>query len=106
MSSPNLTNPVVQAAVTAINNQDRAAFLNLLTPDAALSDDGTERSLTEWIDREIFTSNGHFTEIESQEQDGLAMIARFSNDTWGEMRTQWRFQLSGDKISRIDTGQA
>jgi hypothetical protein len=106
MSSLNLTNPVVQAALTAANNQDRAAFLDLLTPDASLSDDGTQRNLTEWIDREIFTSNGHFTAIESQEADGLRLIARFSNDTWGEMRTQWRFQLTGDKISRIDTGQA
>jgi hypothetical protein len=34
------------------------------------------------------------------------MIARFRNDTWGEMRTAWRFELDGDRISRIDTGQA
>jgi hypothetical protein len=99
-------NPVVDAAVQAINNQDRAAFIALLTPDASLSDDGSQRNLTEWIDREIFTANGHFTGIESRQPGGLQMIARFSNDTWGEMRTKWSFQLTGDKISRIDTGQA
>ena len=28
------------------------------------------------------------------------------DDTWGQMSTYWRFQVTGDKISRIDTGQA
>lgn len=34
------------------------------------------------------------------------LLARYRNDTWGEMSTFWRFQVSGDKITRIDTGQA
>jgi hypothetical protein len=98
-------NPVVAELVAAINAGDRAAFLGLLTPDATLSDDGTERVLTDWIDREIFTANGHMS-VESEEPDGLRLRARFRNDTWGAMTTAWRFVLDGDRISRIETGQA
>jgi hypothetical protein len=98
-------NPVVNALLTAINAADRRAFLDLLTPDAVLSDDGRERALTDWIDKEIFSVHGHMT-VDREEQDGLRLLAHFRNDTWGEMSTFWRFELSGDKISRIETGQA
>jgi len=91
--------------VGAINHGDRDAFLAMLAPDATLTDDGNPRSLTEWIDREIFSAHGHLT-IEREEEQGLHLLARYRNDTWGEMSTFWRFQVAGDKISRIDTGQA
>lgn len=98
-------NPVVQQLIDAINNGDRAAFLAILTPEATLTDDGTERPLEEWIDREIFTVHGHFTP-ENTGDGGLAMRVRFRNDTWGEMSTFWRFTVTDDKITRIETGQA
>ena len=44
--------------------------------------------------------------VEHEDEDGLYLLARYGNDTWGEMQTFWRFQVTGDKISRIDTGQA
>ena len=70
-------------------------------------------SLSAWIDRaaqeralrEIFSAHGHMN-VEREEEDGLHLLARYRNDTWGEMPTFWRFQVTGDKISRIDTGQA
>ena len=105
MNPEDLTSSVVAKLVTAINNGDRAAFLAQLTPDATLTDDGTERELSDWIDREIFTVNGHMT-VEREEDQGLRLYARYRNNTWGAMSTVWRFQLSGDKISRIETGQA
>ncbi len=98
-------NAVVQRLIDAINDGDRAAFLATLTNDATLSDDGTQRDLEEWIDREIFTVNGRFT-VESAEDDGLAMRVRYRNDTWGEMSTFWRFEVTDGKISRLETGQA
>ncbi|GAB3434229.1 nuclear transport factor 2 family protein [Flindersiella endophytica] len=99
------SNPVVARLIDAINAGDRDAFLATLTPDATLSDDGTQRDLQQWIDREIFTVDGHFT-VEREEPGGLAMRVRFRNDTWGEMATFWRFEVTGDRISRIETGQA
>ena len=105
MTSQEPFNPVVRRLVTAINDGDRDAFLATLTPDATLTDDGNPRSLTDWIDREIFSVHGHLN-VEGEEEDGLRLLARYRNDTWGEMSTFWRFQVAGDKISRIDTGQA
>lgn len=98
-------NPVVARLIEAINSGDREGFLATLTPTATLSDDGRQRQLTDWIDREIFTVNGHFT-VEKAQEDGLSMRVRYRNDTWGEMSTFWTFEVTGDKISRIETGQA
>ena len=105
MTSQEPSSPAVRRLVAAINDGDREAFLALLTPDATLTDDGNPRSLTDWIDREIFSVHGHMN-VEREEEDGLRLLARYRNDTWGEMSTFWRFQVVGDKISRIDTGQA
>jgi hypothetical protein len=33
-------------------------------------------------------------------------VARFRNDTWGDMSTFWTFELAGDQITAIATGQA
>ncbi|QES49907.1 hypothetical protein DEJ50_20860 [Streptomyces venezuelae] len=102
-----LSDPVVRALVTAVNNHDREAFLGLLTADATMSDDGSDRDLQQWIDKEIFDSSGHMA-VESESDGGRALIANFRNDTWGEMRTAWRFTIApgGGKISRFETGQA
>jgi hypothetical protein len=100
-----LTDPTVRSLVTAIDDGDRAAFLGLLTADAVLTDDGTQRDLEDWIDREIFTVNGHM-DVESQSADGRSLVAGFRNDTWGQMRTTWSFTVVDGKISRLETGQA
>ncbi|MFE2263916.1 nuclear transport factor 2-like protein [Streptomyces griseosporeus] len=101
-----LSDPAVRAFVGAVNAHDRDAFLALLTPDATMADDGTDRDLADWIDREIFTTHGHL-EVDSESDGGRALLARYSNDTWGEMRTLWRFTVEDDgRISRFETGQA
>jgi hypothetical protein len=100
-----VTEPAVRTVLAAINAGDREAFFAALTPDATMSDDGTDRDLTEWVDREIFTVNGHI-EVESAVDGGLSLIANYRNDTWGAMRTSWRFTLQEGKISRFETGQA
>ncbi|MDF3288742.1 MULTISPECIES: nuclear transport factor 2 family protein [Streptomyces] len=100
-----LSNPAVRALVDAINSGDQQAFFQTLTDDATMSDDGSDRDLQQWTDREIFSSNGRMN-VESQSADGLSLVASFRNDTWGEMRTAWRFTVTDGKISRFDTGQA
>ncbi|WP_214317931.1 nuclear transport factor 2 family protein [Nonomuraea sediminis] len=101
----NSNNPVVAEAIDAINNGDRVAFAAILAPNATMSDDDVERDLGPWIDKEIFDVNGRFV-IETQDQDGLGMLVRFRNDTWGEMKTHWRFEVRNGKITRFETGQA
>ncbi|MET9645514.1 nuclear transport factor 2 family protein [Streptomyces syringium] len=101
----NLSDPLVRALTSAINTGDREGFLALLTDDATLSDDGSDRDLQQWIDKEIFSSGGHI-DVRSESDGGLSLIADFRNDTWGEMRTAWRFGTTNGRISRIETGQA
>ena len=100
-----LSDPAVRAFVTAVNAGDQQAFYAALTPGATMSDDGSDRDLREWAEREIFSANGHM-DVESQQADGLALVARYRNDTWGEMRTAWRFVVEDGKVGRFETGQA
>lgn len=99
------TDPTVRALVEAVNAGSRQQFTALLAPDATMSDDGSDRDLEQWIDREIFDPNGRM-EVLSESDGGRALIARFRNDTWGEMRTQWRFTIEDGRIRRFETGQA
>jgi len=104
-ASHDVIEPAVQALIAAINDGDRVAFFAALTPDATMSDDGNDRDLASWADREIFSANGHL-EVVSAADGGRSLIAAYRNDTWGEMRTRWAFTITGGKISRFETGQA
>lgn len=105
IETDDLTDPAVRGLITAINDGDRAAFRASLTHDAVMTDDGSRHDLQQWAEREIFSSGGHL-EVESESEGGLALTARYRNDTWGEMRTVWRFSVTGGRVSRFDTGQA
>ena len=100
-----LSDPVVRAFVAAVNAGDREALFALLTPTATMSDDDTERDLEDWVDREIFSSDGRM-EVESESDDGRSLLVTYTNSTYGAMRTAWRFIVAGDKLSRFETGQA
>ncbi|GAA3736072.1 nuclear transport factor 2 family protein [Streptomyces tremellae] len=97
--------PVVARFVEALNSGDREAFSAVLTDDATMSDDGTERDLASWTEREIFDASGHL-EVASQSDDGRSLVADYSNSTYGHMRTRWSFTVRGERISRFETGQA
>jgi hypothetical protein len=105
MADDDVTEPAIQALITAINDGDRQAFFAALTADATMSDDGSDRDLATWADREIFSSHGHL-EVVSARDGGRSLIAAYRNDAWGEMRTRWAFTIAGDKVSRFETGQA
>ncbi|MFI1535755.1 nuclear transport factor 2 family protein [Streptomyces anandii] len=101
-----LSDPAVRAFVTAVNAHDREGFMQLLAPGATMSDDGSDRDLAEWIEDEIFATHGHL-EVDNESSGGLALIARYRNDTWGEMRTRWNFVVADDgRITRFETRQA
>ncbi|MFE7551494.1 nuclear transport factor 2 family protein [Streptomyces gardneri] len=100
-----LSDPAVRAFVTALNANDQTALYEAMTPDATMADDGSERELQEWLDREVFGSRGHM-DVESESDGGRVLVADYRNDTWGSMRTKWQFTVDGGKISRFETGQA
>ena len=105
MAQNDVSDPAVRALIAAINHGDRNAFFAALTPDATMLDDGTDRDLTEWADREIFSVHGHL-DVVSADDGGRSLIAAYRNDTWGEMRTRWVFTIANGKITRFETGQA
>jgi len=105
MAETDVTDPAVRALIAAINDGDREAFFAALTADATMSDDGTDRDLAAWADREIFSARGHL-DVVSAHDGGRALVAAYRNDTWGEMRTRWAFTITNGKISRFETGQA
>ncbi|MGV9879998.1 nuclear transport factor 2 family protein [Streptomyces sp. NPDC003006] len=101
-----LGDPTVRAFVAAVNAHDKDAFEALLAPGATMSDDGSDRNIAEWTDREVFSSNGHM-DVESESDAGRTLLVSYRNDTWGEMRTKWYFTVDdAGKISRFETGQA
>ncbi|OEJ63007.1 hypothetical protein BGM19_12715 [Streptomyces agglomeratus] len=105
MTADQLSEPAVRAFVAAVNANDREAFRDVLAPGATMADDGMERDLAEWAEREIFSSGGRMV-VESEEAGGRSLVVRYRNDTWGEMRTAWNFVVDGGKIARFETGQA
>lgn len=105
IETENLTDPTVRAFVAAVNAGDKDAFYATLAEDATMSDDGTERDLDEWVESEIFSTDGHM-DVESESDEGRALIASFSNSKWGSMRTAWRFTVSDGTIARFEAGQA
>ncbi|MEV6960380.1 nuclear transport factor 2 family protein [Streptomyces sp. NPDC051207] len=101
-----LSDPAVRAFVDAVNSHDREGLMALLAPGATMSDDGSDRDLAKWVDREIFSSHGHL-EVDNESRGGRSLLARHRNDVWGEMRTRWSFTVDGDgRITRFETGQA
>jgi hypothetical protein len=101
-----LSDPAVRRLLSAVNAGDRDAFFATLAEDATLSDDGSERDLADWVDREIFSAHGHI-DVQKETSGGRALVADYRNDTWGEMRTAWRFTITPEgRVGHIETGQA
>jgi hypothetical protein len=100
-----VANPVVRKFIEAVNAGDRDAFFALLTDNATMSDDGSDRDLEEWVDREIFSADARL-DVESQSGDGRSLIIDVTNSTYGSMRTHWEFTIEGDQVARFETGQA
>jgi hypothetical protein len=90
-----LTNPIVKAAIEALEKGDRKAWAALFELDAKLYDDGDPRSLEEFTKEAL----GHerFTSIERIENNGLHVIGGFHSHQWGDFRTYFKFHLSPER---------
>jgi hypothetical protein len=100
-----LTNPVVKAAIEALQSGSKEAWTALFVPGAEMFDDGSPRSLAQFTESAL----GHerFTKIERVENHGCDVYGQFHSDQWGNFRTYFKFHLTSDhKISRLDIGQA
>jgi ketosteroid isomerase-like protein len=99
-------NPVVQAAIKALNAGDRAAWFALFAPEVTLTDDGNPLDFADWSNRELFEGGGHITALDRIENDGLLLYAKFHSDQWGDFETFMKFEVVNGQISRLNVGQA
>jgi hypothetical protein len=106
MKIEDLENALVQRAIAALNAGDRAAWFDLFTQDATLTDDGNPRNFLQWSDSEVFgKGRGHLTSIDREEDGGLTLYGTFYSAQWGSFKTFFRFHQRGDKFSGLDVGQ-
>ncbi|NJM25911.1 MAG: hypothetical protein HC859_10945 [Bacteroidia bacterium] len=104
MNLDKLSNPVVKAAIDALQRGHKSDWRALFSPNASLLDDGRPRDLMQ------FTSSAwheRFTSIDRVEHDGCDIYGHFHSDQWGDFETYFKFHIGGDnKISRLEIGQA
>ncbi len=106
MDTDRLLDPVVKAALKAMNEGDRDAWLSLFDVRAVLTDDGDERDYKQWSDSEIFgAAKGRITSVTSVVDRGVTIHANFHSARWGDFKTFWKFKIEGGKIVRLDVGQ-
>ncbi len=109
MNIDQLTNPNVKAAVQAMNDGNRAAWLSQFTSNPILTDDDNPRDFVAWSDSELFgKSRGWIAEIDKveEEENSLLLYAKFHSDKWGDFKTTMKFTIRDNKISRLDVAQA
>src|SRR5437879_5435046 len=101
-----LLDPVVKAALEAMNDGNRDAWLGLFDARAILTDDGNERDYKHWSDSEIFgAGKGRIAFITRVVDKGVTIHANFHSAQWGDFKTFWKFKIQGGKIVRLDVGQ-
>jgi hypothetical protein len=102
-----LENPIVRDAIRALNARDRHGWLSLFANGATMTDDGSERNLVEWSDREFFEdSRASITVINHTEDEGRTLYAQLHSDRWGDFETYMKFEIDdANRITRLDVGQ-
>ena len=103
IETESLTDPSVRAFVAAVNAGDKDAFYAALAENATMFDDGSERDLDQSVESEIFSTDGSM-EVDSEDDDGRALIVNYTNSKWGSMRTSWKFSASDGKIAPVRDG--
>ncbi|WP_443945034.1 hypothetical protein ACJVDH_19275 [Pedobacter sp. AW1-32] len=100
-----LTNKKVKAAISALQNNDEAAWFALFNEDVLFYDDGNQMQFKNFFKKAL----GHerFLSIDKVELSGMEVHGDFHSDQWGKFRTFFRFELDRNgKFSRLDIGQS
>src|SRR5260221_14219966 len=106
MNVAQLTNPLVKAAIEAMNAGDRQGWFNLFANGAELTDDGNANNFTQWSDSELFgKSKAYLMSIDRVEDNGQTIYGKFHSDRWGEFNTFMKFKIRDNKIVGLDVGQ-
>lgn len=101
-----LSQPVVRAALEAVNARNRQAWFDLFANHALLTDDGSPHDYRQWADSELFGQyRCRIDSINREEENGTLIHSDFHSERWGDFKTFWKFTLENGKISRLDVGQ-
>jgi hypothetical protein len=100
-----IENPIVRAAIVAMKNRKRDAWIELFAENVTFTDDGHERSFKEWSHGELFnTSLPYLSSIDTVEDNGLTIYGKFHSSRWGDFKTFLSFQIDNHKITRLEVG--
>ena len=101
-----LTTPLVQKGIIALNEQDAKTWYSLFNDDATFSDDGRTMDFKSWCDRELFgNSKCSVIRIDKVENDGLNVYCLFRSDNYGDFKTFMHFGTNGENFVSLDVGQ-
>jgi len=106
MDLAKISNPQVQQAIEALQNNDKATWYSFFTKDATFTDDGRALDFKSFFDN-AFSHKERFLEIEKVENDGKEITGNFFAGQWGTFKVFFKFHQQADgKFHRLDIGQA
>ena len=105
MDLSKITNPTVNAAMTAWQNGDSKTFLSYFTANPTMTDDGNPRSFQGFVKEAC--GEEKFLTIDSVGNDGKDITGNFKAGKWVTFKVFFRFNQNADgKFDRLDIGQA
>lgn len=100
-----ISNENVKNAITALQNNDKAAFYSLFTKDVVFTDDGNTLNFQSFFDN-AFNHKEKFLSIDTIENNGQHISGNFYAGQWGTFRVYFHFhQSSSGKFDRLAIGQ-
>lgn len=105
MDLSKITNPTVNAAMTAWQNGDSKTFLSYFTANPTMTDDGSPRSFQGFVKEAC--GEEKFLTIDAVENDGKDISGNFKAGKWGTFKVFFKFHQNADgKFDRLDIGRA
>ncbi len=105
MDLSKITNPAVNAAMTAWQNGDSKTFLSYFTANPTMTDDGSPRSFQSFVKEAC--GEEKFLTLDAVENDGKDLTGNFKAGKWGTFRVFFKFhQTAEGKFDRLDIGQS
>lgn len=101
-----VTNPLIKAALVAINDRDAAAWYAAFSSTVRFSDDGRRLDFKHWSNEELFGQSAcRILSIDKLEDEGLSVYCLFHSDAYGDFKTFMRFHQADGRLTSLDVGQ-
>ncbi|HEX7869858.1 MAG TPA: hypothetical protein VF455_07065, partial [Chryseobacterium sp.] len=101
MDLSKITNPTVNAAMTAWQNGDSKTFLSYFTDNPTMTDDGNPKGFHGFVKEAC--GEEKFLTIDSVENDGKDITGNFKAGKWGTFKVFFKFHQNADgKFDRLD----